>query len=233
MNVVSVKINDDKILYKVKSKISTYTRVVNKTRITESLGKLKQDLINNFLQHPVTKELMQGELASNISGTLGGYGNLFSFIGFEQGYDPIDPILSLFNNIDFQIISLEQSVKISVLNFPTQEDVWSVTPMPWMEGQRSWARGIESGISGLNYYVFYRRQLESDKSRSKHGLQIDSESYRKNLTSRLDEKTTSFRLMRYTPTSYITEILKDFKSRYRKFLSRENKKTLLSLTGMI
>lgn len=233
MNVVSVKIKTDKILYKVKSKVSTYTRVVNKTRIIDSLNKLKQDLINNFLQHPVTRELMQGELGSNSSGTLGGYGNLFSFIGFDQGYDPIQPILNLFNSIDFQIISLEQSVKIAVLNFPTQDDVWDVTPMPWMDGQRSWARGIESGISGLNYYVFYKRELESEKSRSKHGLQIDSETYRKNLTSRLDKKTTSFRLMRYTPTSYITEILKDFKSRYKRFLSRENKKTLLSLTGII
>ena len=50
-------------------------------------------MIKEFLQLPVTQELMQGPNAPNISGTLGGVTNLFAFIGFdkdnpsiEQGY---------------------------------------------------------------------------------------------------------------------------------------------------
>ena len=44
--------------------------------------KIKNRMIAEFLNHPVTVELKQGIDASNISGTLGGVTNLFSFIGF-------------------------------------------------------------------------------------------------------------------------------------------------------
>jgi hypothetical protein len=35
---------------------------------------------------------------------------------------------------------------------PTPKDIFQITPMPWATG-RSWAKGIESGISGLGYYA--------------------------------------------------------------------------------
>ena len=67
----------------------------------------KKRMIQQFLMLPVTRELLAGPQARNISGTLGGYGNLFTFIGFESGSDPISPIVSLlektqitFNNLN-------------------------------------------------------------------------------------------------------------------------------------
>ena len=55
---------------------------------------LKNNMIQEFEMHPVTIEIDAGPNASNTSGTLGGYGNLFSFIGFEQGTDPLAKVRS-------------------------------------------------------------------------------------------------------------------------------------------
>ena len=50
--------------------------------VQEEVEKEKALFQQDFESHPVTQELDGGENASNISGTLGGYGNLFSFLGF-------------------------------------------------------------------------------------------------------------------------------------------------------
>ena len=42
----------------------------------------KDMLMRDFNEHPVTREIEGGVSAGNVSGTLAGYGNLFSFIGF-------------------------------------------------------------------------------------------------------------------------------------------------------
>ena len=51
-----------------------------------------REMMENFDDHPVTRELQAGPAAENTSGTLGGYGNLFSFIGFPAGHSPTRPI---------------------------------------------------------------------------------------------------------------------------------------------
>ena len=38
------------------------------------------------------------------------------------------------------------------VNLPTAEQVFAVTPLPWASG-RSWAQGIERGLSGLGYLL--------------------------------------------------------------------------------
>ena len=48
-------------------------------------------LMNDFENHPLTRELSGGSEGSNITGTMS-KGNVFSFIGFESGYDPVNPI---------------------------------------------------------------------------------------------------------------------------------------------
>ena len=51
--------------------------------------------------------------------------------------------------------------------FPSADDIFRMTPLPWAEG-RSWAKGIESGISGLGYYLNI-----AEKGRSTAGLQSE------------------------------------------------------------
>ena len=127
---------------------------------------VKSQLINEFLNHPVTKEIKNGPTASNTSGTLNGVSNLFAFIGFEDGNDPIAPILNLFQSIQITFggeIPMGSNFNI---NMPMPEDIFSVTPMPWASG-RSWAQGIEKGISGLGYLL----KRSSSKSRSGQAIQ--------------------------------------------------------------
>jgi hypothetical protein len=129
---------------------------------------IKNQLIQEFLNHPITKEIQGGPSASNTSGTLGGQGNLFSFIGFFDGTDPIKDILNIFESMEVYFTKNIDSGSLFTINFPEPKDIFAVTPMPWATG-RSWAKGIESGISGLGYYLF----IDSPKSRSGEAVQVD------------------------------------------------------------
>jgi len=113
---------------------------------------VKSAMIKEFLSHPVTTEIMAGPNSSNISGTLGGITNLFAFIGFDSSDKPIEPILQMLEDMNYNYSGEAKiGVKYSV-NIPEASDIFSITPMPWASG-RSWAKGIETGISGLGYLL--------------------------------------------------------------------------------
>ncbi|MBY9002170.1 MAG: hypothetical protein KGD64_14720, partial [Candidatus Heimdallarchaeota archaeon] len=79
---------------------------------------------------------------------------------------PIQPILSILNSIEITYGGeINMGNKFNV-NMPTAEDIFAVTPMPWASG-RSWAKGIESGISGLGFLL----RKTSSKSRSGQAIQ--------------------------------------------------------------
>ena len=76
----------------------------------------QQLMISKFESHAVTQEIGGGATATNISNTLVGAGNLanlFSFIGFEQGANPLLPIRAyLAQNLEVRKIKLVEMVKI-------------------------------------------------------------------------------------------------------------------------
>jgi len=134
----------------------------------------KKELINTFNRHPVTREIEGGRSASNDSGTLGNYGNLYTFIGFMAGSMPTDQL----RKIIFKRTRLERKAKritpyrskgmkleYNVLT-PQESEITAATPMPW-EGGRSWAYGIERGISGFGFYIYKKWKT----SRSGEGIQ--------------------------------------------------------------
>ena len=130
---------------------------------------IKQEMINEFLANPVTQEIMSGSQGANISGTLGGVSNLFAFIGFNQGDDPIAPILVMLEGVTLNYESdIKRSLKGFGINFkanlPIPEDIFAITPLPWATG-RSWAEGIERGLSGLGHL------LRKNKGRSGAAIQ--------------------------------------------------------------
>ena len=63
--------------------------------ITLEFEIIKNQMIQEFLNHPVTVEISNGVNSPNISKTLS-YGNLYSFIGFYADEpDPTDAILAI------------------------------------------------------------------------------------------------------------------------------------------
>jgi|13_taG_2_1085334.scaffolds.fasta_scaffold07490_3 hypothetical protein len=131
----------------------------------------QKTLIKDFYNHSVTQEIKGGPNASNSSGSLGGYGNLFSFIGFDRGSNPtagIEQILKQKLLITVRAIS-NGRFKISIANPPSKDELFRVSQIPWASGS-SWADGIEKGISNLGSFLYRGGGL--GQSRSGAGVQV-------------------------------------------------------------
>jgi len=166
-----------------------YIDSVNKI-VEIEFAKIKNKLISDFKRHPVTREIEAGVNGNNISKTLGGYGNLFTYIGFESSSKPIKPILRELNDIRLTKIIFSKNGNFNVLAiYPSIRQIFDITPLPWAEG-RSWAEGIEKGISGLGSYL----NKSNEKSRSGKGLQTEGE----------------IRKSGFSPTPYISSMIKSF-----------------------
>jgi len=152
-------------------------------------------MIKEFLSHPVTVEIMAGPSSSNISGTLGGVSNLFAFIGFDQGDQPISPILTLLEGVDLIYNKEIRNKGIGVsftASLPDAETIFTVTPLPWATG-RSWAEGIERGLSGLGYLI--------RKSGGRSGAAVQS-------------RVNKVRGGRFQNQAYISSLIKKYKKRF-------------------
>jgi len=165
-----------------------------KRKIEAEIQKIKAEILNDFDKHPVTKEIDQGINSSNISGTLGGVTNLYSFIGFPSGSKPTQAIRELLKKINInQMISPTGKI-IYKIDFPTAEDIFDATPLPWAVG-RSWAKGIEQGLSGLGYYLKITKN-----SRSGEGIQSKKK----------------VRQIKFRNTKYISDIIGKYKTEIKR-----------------
>tara|TARA_R110001599_G_scaffold164623_5_gene354152 strand:+ start:155 stop:739 length:585 start_codon:yes stop_codon:yes gene_type:complete len=163
--------------------------------IKDKFKKIKNELIKEFLSDPVTIEILQGSGGTNISGTLGGVSNLFAFIGFSSGEQPISPILQSLENIQITYNKEIRKRGIGVefdVSIPTAQDIFSITPLPWASG-RSWAEGIERGLSGLGYL------LRKDGGRS--GAAVQS-------------RVNKVRSGKFQNRPYISALIKKYRKRF-------------------
>ena len=173
------------------SKNQQYIKAVRSLVLIE-FKKMKRELIEQFKNHPVTAEIEAGPKATNISGTLRGKGNLFSFIGFNSNDKPTQPIYRKLEQISLQSTSIAKDGRSKTFIFyPTAEEIFKVTPMPWAEG-RSWAKGIETGIAGFGAYL-----RKNDSGRSGAGIQTASKIQKGGFKN----------------TKYISSMIKDFEVR--------------------
>ncbi|MAF26152.1 hypothetical protein CL634_11370 [bacterium] len=162
--------------------------------------KIKNRLINNFDNHPVTQELVGGSSASNITDSLGGYGNLFSFIGFPEGSSPTSEVRALLEtSVKLKVNKKNKREKNSIekeisITIPTAKDFSTIGRMPY-EGGNSWIEMIERGISSFNNYM----HKKTSASRSGAGIQIKGK----------------IRTESSKPTRYMTELLDKFKKELR------------------
>lgn len=175
-------------------------------------------LSSDFRDHPVTQEINQGPSGSNITNALGGYGNLFSFIGFESGEDPIKPIVKYMQDQIKRSVTIKHRRGsknwIVVFSVPTINGVASVSPMPWATG-RSWVTGIERGISGLGRYMYSDR---ASLYGSSSGTAIQAS---KSLLGSLRTQSAM------TPQSYMSALLKTLTQEIKNEISQEIKKGII------
>jgi hypothetical protein len=161
----------------------------------EKFKRIKQEMIKEFLGHPVTIEIMEGPSAANISGTLQGVTNLFAFIGFDEGDQPVLPIITLLESTDILYRKEVRTKGLGVsfdISFPTAEEIFAITPLPWATG-RSWAEGIERGISGLGYLL--------RKSGGRSGAAVQS-------------RVNKVRGGRFQNLPYISSFIKKYRKRF-------------------
>lgn len=144
-----------------------------KNAYTSDVKQQHRDMLHEFEDNEITQEIEAGPTSENISNTLGGYGNLFSFIGFEYGSDPLKPVRNLlYQQAYIQRVDYNGRGRYALnISVPSKDEILDETPIPWASG-RSWIDGIEHGMSGLGQY-FYSASGRFDKwSRSLTGLQI-------------------------------------------------------------
>jgi hypothetical protein len=160
------------------------------------LEEKKQEYLFEIKEHPVSKEISDGVNASNISNTLNGEGNLYTFIGFDDGDEPIEDLIDAIekNTRIKQISSKDGAFNFQVYS-PSLDELTSYTPMPF-EGGNSWVKGIEKGISGFSNYLY---GLLFSNSRSGGGIQS------KNKVRRAS----------YRPTKYFSILYKSFIESFR------------------
>jgi len=168
--------------------------------IEPKIKERQEELERKFEAHPVTVELNAGPRASNTSGALGGYGNLFSFIGFSSGDDPTKVISRIFEEkIRFKVQRAGKTGKYRVTFFiPSTEEIYGLTSIPWMTG-KSWVKSLETGdLTNLGQYLYSAAGFSSSSSGT--GIQATNKS--------------SGVTLRRTP--YVGKLIEDFKKRLLK-----------------
>jgi len=163
-------------------------------RVRISFERIKREMLRDFNSHPVTREIEGGARSANISGTLGGKGNLFSFIGFEGGTKPVEPIRRLITRSYVRLAPPIAGMTYFEFFLPDIEEVYMNTPMPWAAG-RSWARGIEAGMSGLGQYAYSKKTIQNSRS----GTAVQSEN--------------NLRTANYRPVQYMSAIIASARSK--------------------
>jgi hypothetical protein len=177
-----------------KETIKVYGETIE-NNITTAFNKIKSEMVEEFLNHPITVEIKAGPHAENTSGTLEGYGNLFSFIGFDEGDNPTDVIEGLLNLSKIERGSDTKDGLMMRIYIPSKEQIFAETPLNWAKG-RSWAEGIERGISGFGQYL----NTEAINSHSGTGIQIESK----------------VRKGKYKKTQYISALLKKYLTKFER-----------------
>jgi hypothetical protein len=161
-------------IQQIKADILNNSNIQNEFRAiaADFLNEKKKELMDEFNEHPVTVEIEKGSNAQNVSNTLAGRGNLFSFIGFDESFDPISPVRRVLDSIRLSSSRPQQGrngvIKFNVLT-PSRQELESVTKMPWESG-RSWLYDIERAISGVGNYLYGKFK----NSRSGTGVQVEN-----------------------------------------------------------
>ena len=103
-------------------------------KANKAVEKAKLLMLAEFDNHPITKEIKSGPRTNNSSGTLGGVGNLFSYIGFNQGQSPTREVRKILES-STRLVGLRKTEKGEVgfqimIDLPSKEEIAQASPVP-------------------------------------------------------------------------------------------------------
>lgn len=196
-------------------------RVVREQYFEPAIKVMKQE----FEQHVVTQEIRAGIKGTNVSQTLEApFGeppirkdgresqnysppNLFSFIGFPAGTNPLQAIEERLDpanpdgpKLKYKSMNKQDLTFRFEVSTPSLDKIYKATPLPWAAGL-SWVWRIERGLPGIGFFL---NALHRKGSRSGGGIQVDHQ----------------LRPGRFKATSYLTSIFKAFLDRVSKLPGR-------------
>jgi len=196
-----VTINRNSIVKK--AKVSKGVINAARKRANQALNEGKKAYLEEFDNHPVTKELSAGIHSGNTSGTLGGYGNLRTFMGFSSNPIPVlREILKRGFSVKKEIPSKRKDeIRIFEFSFPDKAYLEAHTSALHLEFEsgRNWVLAIERGISGFSNYMY--KKFRGGKSGK--GVQVKG--------------TISRGMSSFKPTQYRSTFENAFKDRIKKF----------------
>lgn len=196
VNLVSI---NSKIVNKLKQKqYQNFMYSAANTRFVFA----KDDLLEQFDNHEVTKELKEGAKAT--SSEFIDHGNLASFIGLPDAEQEVAEVREFLRENTVLQNSPRITTSKNKINYkfpvkvPSKTQVYEQFPTPDNWSSRSWLQLIEDGIGNAAKYVF--RLLGLPNSRSGTGLQI----------SKNRKDGGSFKSVKY-----ISEIIDNFRARFK------------------
>lgn len=146
-----------------------------------------RQMLQEFDEHEITREILDGVDAENISRTLprsrADHMNLYSFIGFESS-EP-NPIIKLREMLDPKTaLGKRYGPKMEyirgsrtnegeyhfLIQGPDKAGIYSETGLPWAPGI-SWVYRIEQGLPGVGHFL-NRETSTPEPSRSGGGVQV-------------------------------------------------------------
>lgn len=179
-------------LYKIIESIKgTEAERVIRQRALETAEKVVDEAVikmqRDFENHPITREIDNGIASPNISRTLKGGDspeNLYSFIGFDEGDNPTQPIREMLDQpktmgikpkLAEQPYFWKNSARISYqysVDYPRiPRKVISETKIAWLNNT-SWVTQIEDYIPGFRKFL---SGFSFKTSRSGGGIQVKSD----------------------------------------------------------
>lgn len=172
----------------IRDKINRFSfpkaQAVGVRKSEEIIKERKREFLETFVNHPVSREIAAGPNAGG--NTLDVSGNLFSFIGFDEGSEPIQDLYEYFERVikltDRRAI-YNKNAKTMAFKFslPTVETIKKISDLEKYTKNnnetnygsgKSWVIGIENGLPGLDYYKFSTDPEDlGGESRSTTGIQ--------------------------------------------------------------
>ena len=210
MTFTDVKVNGDLIADALENR---FVQKQIENLVKDQFESQKIEMIQGFFKDKISQEIKDPDLG-NISKTLGGYGDLFGFIGFFEGSSPIEEVSEiLFSKTELKSIKIQRiynrdargrftsgrsfvNVKVS-FSVPDLDDFDETSQKVVRDySGRNWIKGIEKGISGFNRYANYPR------GESRRGVQLGG--VIKN------PSVSRPKLSNYKPRGYVTPLIKEF-----------------------